>query len=137
MSETERTWMRRALELAERGRGFVEPNPLVGAVIIRDDSMIAEGWHQRYGGPHAEVHALQAAGEAARGATLFVTLEESGPARRLAGCLESMDLGMRATVALMPALGDHGIIANDDSTDERIRFDESPTSLRQLKGTSH
>lgn len=69
------TWMRRALELAERGRGFVEPNPLVGAVVVRDGQIVSEGWHQKFGGPHAEVHALSAAGSAARGATLVVTLE--------------------------------------------------------------
>jgi diaminohydroxyphosphoribosylaminopyrimidine deaminase/5-amino-6-(5-phosphoribosylamino)uracil reductase len=68
-------WMRRALQLAERGRGAVEPNPLVGAVVVRDGQLVGEGWHRRYGGPHAEVHALDAAGPAARGATLYVTLE--------------------------------------------------------------
>jgi diaminohydroxyphosphoribosylaminopyrimidine deaminase/5-amino-6-(5-phosphoribosylamino)uracil reductase len=74
MSESEQ-WMRRALELAERGRGYVEPNPLVGAVIARDGQVVGEGWHHRYGEAHAEVNALAAAGEAARGATLYVTLE--------------------------------------------------------------
>src|SRR6202047_4701443 len=68
-------WMRRALELAKHGRGFVEPNPLVGAVVVRDGQSVGEGWHQRYGQAHAEVNALAAAGEAARGATLYVTLE--------------------------------------------------------------
>jgi diaminohydroxyphosphoribosylaminopyrimidine deaminase/5-amino-6-(5-phosphoribosylamino)uracil reductase len=67
--------MRRALELAERGRGWVEPNPLVGAVLVRDGHLVGEGWHQRYGAAHAEVNALANAGEAARGATLYVTLE--------------------------------------------------------------
>ena len=68
--------MRRALELAERGLGKVEPNPPVGAVIVDDTGKIlGEGWHQEFGGPHAEIHALNAAGDAARGATLFVTLE--------------------------------------------------------------
>jgi diaminohydroxyphosphoribosylaminopyrimidine deaminase/5-amino-6-(5-phosphoribosylamino)uracil reductase len=69
------TWMARALELAERGRGHVEPNPLVGAVVTHQGQCLGEGWHQRYGGPHAEVHALDAAGDAARCATLCVTLE--------------------------------------------------------------
>lgn len=68
-------WMRRALDLAARGRGAVEPNPLVGAVVVRAGAVVGEGWHQRHGGPHAEVHALAAAGEAARGGTLYVTLE--------------------------------------------------------------
>ena len=63
------------LGLAERGRGYVEPNPMVGAILVRDGKIVGEGWHQRYGEPHAEVHALAAAGEAARGATLYVTLE--------------------------------------------------------------
>ncbi len=68
--------MRRALELARRGTGFVEPNPAVGAVVVADDGrVVGEGWHERFGGPHAEVMAIAAAGEAARGATLFVTLE--------------------------------------------------------------
>jgi diaminohydroxyphosphoribosylaminopyrimidine deaminase/5-amino-6-(5-phosphoribosylamino)uracil reductase len=68
-------WMRRALALAERGRGYVEPNPLVGAVVVQEGKCVGEGWHQRFGEAHAEVNALAAAGEAANGATLYVTLE--------------------------------------------------------------
>src|ERR1700722_15627736 len=75
MSPADEGWMRRALALAERGRGAVEPNPLVGAVVVKDGVCVGEGWHERYGGPHAEVVALAAAGAAARGATLYVTLE--------------------------------------------------------------
>lgn len=68
--------MRRALELAAQGAGFVEPNPMVGAVVVDDElRLLGEGFHQRFGGPHAEVHALRQAGERARGATLYVTLE--------------------------------------------------------------
>lgn len=67
--------MLRALELAERGWGRVSPNPLVGAVVVRDGEVVGEGWHAEYGGPHAEVAALAAAGERARGSTLYVTLE--------------------------------------------------------------
>jgi diaminohydroxyphosphoribosylaminopyrimidine deaminase/5-amino-6-(5-phosphoribosylamino)uracil reductase len=74
MSEDEKL-MRRALELAARGRGFVEPNPLVGAVIARGDEIIAEGYHERFGGAHAEVNALNQTSSAVRGATLYVTLE--------------------------------------------------------------
>ena len=67
--------LRRALDLAERGRGTTHPNPVVGAVVVRDGEVVGEGWHERQGGPHAEVVALEAAGEQARGATLFVTME--------------------------------------------------------------
>ena len=69
-------WMRHALALAERGRGFVEPNPLVGAVVLdAAGHLVGEGWHQRFGGAHAEVNAFATAGERARGGTLIVTLE--------------------------------------------------------------
>src|SRR5690348_18376320 len=61
--------MQRALDLALRGWGRVAPNPLVGAVVVRDGRAVGEGWHVEFGGPHAEVVALQAAGAAARGAT--------------------------------------------------------------------
>ena len=67
--------LERALELAERGRGTTHPNPVVGAVVVRDGEVVGEGWHQRKGEAHAEVIALEAAGERAKGATLFVTME--------------------------------------------------------------
>lgn len=67
--------MARALELAARGEGLVEPNPMVGCAIVRDGETVGEGWHQRFGGPHAEVEALATAGSRARGATAYVTLE--------------------------------------------------------------
>lgn len=73
--ERDRRWMDRALELAERGWGRVEPNPMVGAVLVRGDRSVAEAHHREYGGPHAEELALDEAGEAARGGTLYVTLE--------------------------------------------------------------
>jgi len=68
-------FMMRAIALAKQGEGFVEPNPMVGCLIVRDGQVVGEGWHQRFGGPHAEVEALNKASEAARGATMFVTLE--------------------------------------------------------------
>ncbi len=80
--------LRRALALAERGWGRVEPNPLVGAVVVRDGEVVGEGYHAEFGGRHAEVDALAAAGERARGATLYVTLEpchhegKTGPCTR-------------------------------------------------------
>jgi diaminohydroxyphosphoribosylaminopyrimidine deaminase/5-amino-6-(5-phosphoribosylamino)uracil reductase len=67
--------MERALELAERGRGTTQPNPVVGAVVVRDGDVVGEGWHERKGEPHAEAHALAAAGGRARGATMYVSLE--------------------------------------------------------------
>lgn len=67
--------MRRALDLACKGEGFVEPNPMVGCVVAHGAEIIGEGWHRRFGGPHAEVEALRLAGSRARGATLYVTLE--------------------------------------------------------------
>ena len=69
------TWLDRALELAERGRGTTWPNPVVGAVVVAGDEVVGEGWHERKGGPHAEVVALGAAAERARGATLYLTME--------------------------------------------------------------
>jgi diaminohydroxyphosphoribosylaminopyrimidine deaminase / 5-amino-6-(5-phosphoribosylamino)uracil reductase len=69
------TYLERALELAERGRGTTSPNPVVGAVIVAGGEVVGEGWHERKGEPHAEAHALAVAGERARGATLYVTLE--------------------------------------------------------------
>ncbi len=68
-------FLERALELAERGRGTTHPNPIVGAVVVLDGEIVGEGWHERKGGPHAEVMALEDAGESARGATVYVTLE--------------------------------------------------------------
>jgi diaminohydroxyphosphoribosylaminopyrimidine deaminase/5-amino-6-(5-phosphoribosylamino)uracil reductase len=68
--------MRHAIQLAHRGSGAVEPNPPVGAVIVDDQlRLISEGWHQKFGGPHAEIHAIASAGERTRGATLYCTLE--------------------------------------------------------------
>ncbi len=74
--ENSESVMRHALRLAGRGFGSVEPNPPVGAVVVDQHlNLISEGWHQRFGGPHAEVHALAAAGERSQGATLYCTLE--------------------------------------------------------------
>ncbi|MFC2079323.1 bifunctional diaminohydroxyphosphoribosylaminopyrimidine deaminase/5-amino-6-(5-phosphoribosylamino)uracil reductase RibD [Candidatus Bipolaricaulota bacterium] len=68
-------WMQLALDLAEVGYGSVNPNPLVGAVVVREGEVVGRGAHREFGGPHAEVFALEEAGERARGATLYVTLE--------------------------------------------------------------
>ena len=73
--DRDRTWMSRALAEAGRGRGSVEPNPMVGAVVVRDSRPVGVGHHERFGGPHAEVVALARAGPLAEGATIYVTLE--------------------------------------------------------------
>jgi diaminohydroxyphosphoribosylaminopyrimidine deaminase/5-amino-6-(5-phosphoribosylamino)uracil reductase len=83
-------WLVRALELAERGRGTTAPNPVVGAVLVRDGEVVGEGWHERAGGPHAEVVALAAAGERARGATLYVTLEPCAHHGRTPPCTDAL-----------------------------------------------
>jgi diaminohydroxyphosphoribosylaminopyrimidine deaminase/5-amino-6-(5-phosphoribosylamino)uracil reductase len=96
------SWMSLALELAERGRGQVEPNPLVGAVVVRDGVLTGEGWHERFGGPHAEVNALAAAGAAARGATLYVTLEPCCHHGKTPPCTDAiLAAGIRRVVAAM------------------------------------
>ena len=75
METKDREYMNRARILADRGRGWVNPNPLVGAVIVKDGRIIGEGWHERYGGLHAERNAFKQCTEDPAGATLYVTLE--------------------------------------------------------------
>jgi diaminohydroxyphosphoribosylaminopyrimidine deaminase / 5-amino-6-(5-phosphoribosylamino)uracil reductase len=92
--------LERALELAERGRGTTRPNPVVGAVVERDGEIVGEGWHERKGGPHAEVVALAAAGEQARGAVLFVTLEPCRSFGSTPPCTQAvLDAGVTKVVA--------------------------------------
>jgi diaminohydroxyphosphoribosylaminopyrimidine deaminase / 5-amino-6-(5-phosphoribosylamino)uracil reductase len=68
-------FMQRAIELSMKGYGFVNPNPLVGAVLVKNGKIIGDGWHQHFGGPHAEVNAMNDTLTSAEGATLYVTLE--------------------------------------------------------------
>ena len=82
--------MQRALELARNGQGHVEPNPQVGCVIIQENQLIAAGWHQQFGGPHAEIDALQKAGNAAAGSTLYVTLEPCAHHGKTPPCTEAI-----------------------------------------------
>jgi diaminohydroxyphosphoribosylaminopyrimidine deaminase / 5-amino-6-(5-phosphoribosylamino)uracil reductase len=84
---TDETLMRRALELAERGRGATSPNPMVGAVLAAAGEVVGEGYHRRAGAPHAEIEALGHAGARARGATLYVTLEPCNHAGRTPPCV--------------------------------------------------
>lgn len=83
-------WMDEALTEAQRGIGLTSPNPAVGAVIVRDGECIGRGWHERTGGPHAEVRALEAAGPGARGATMYVTLEPCCTYGRTPPCTDAI-----------------------------------------------
>ena len=94
------THLERALELAERGRGTTRPNPVVGAVVVSGAEVVGEGWHERKGGPHAEVIALDAAGARARGATLYVTMEPCAHHGSTPPCTEAV---LRAGVAKVVA----------------------------------
>ncbi|MCI0491477.1 MAG: bifunctional diaminohydroxyphosphoribosylaminopyrimidine deaminase/5-amino-6-(5-phosphoribosylamino)uracil reductase RibD, partial [Planctomycetes bacterium] len=82
--------MSRALAIAARGEGLVEPNPMVGCVLVRDGQIVGEGRHERFGGPHAEVLALQDAGENAAGATAYVTLEPCCHHGKTPPCAEAL-----------------------------------------------
>ncbi|MSR30270.1 MAG: bifunctional diaminohydroxyphosphoribosylaminopyrimidine deaminase/5-amino-6-(5-phosphoribosylamino)uracil reductase RibD [Gemmataceae bacterium] len=89
-----------ALELARRGEGWVEPNPMVGAVVVKHGSIVGAGWHRKFGGPHAEVEALSNAGENAQGATLYVTLEPCCHQGKTPPCTEAiLQAGIAKVVA--------------------------------------
>ena len=87
---TDREYMERAIELAGRGRGWTNPNPLVGAVIVKDGRVIGEGWHARWGELHAERNAIRSLRESAEGATLYVTLEPCCHYGRTPPCTEAI-----------------------------------------------
>jgi diaminohydroxyphosphoribosylaminopyrimidine deaminase / 5-amino-6-(5-phosphoribosylamino)uracil reductase len=89
-SATDHAMMARALRLAQRGAYTTRPNPMVGCVIARGDEVVGEGWHQRKGGPHAEVFALEAAGERAKGATAYVTLEPCAHTGSTGPCADAL-----------------------------------------------
>lgn len=94
--------MARAFDLARRGLYTTTPNPRVGSVIVRDGAVVGEGWHERAGEPHAEVHALRAAGERARGATAYVTLEPCAHQGRTPPCCAALvAAGVSRVVAAM------------------------------------
>lgn len=94
--------MAQALGLAERGAWTTRPNPMVGCVLVRDGEVVGEGFHQRAGGPHAEVFALRAAGERSRGATAYVTLEPCAHYGRTPPCaLALIEAGVSRVVAAM------------------------------------
>ena len=94
--------MARALKLAQRGRFTTHPNPNVGCVIVKDGEIVGEGYHHRAGEPHAEVHALRMAGEKAKGATAYVTLEPCSHHGRTPPCCDALiAAGVARVVASM------------------------------------
>src|SRR4051794_27750070 len=99
----EREAMARALDLAWKGWGRVQPNPLVGAVILQSGELVGEGWHPEFGDQHAEAVALAGAGERARGATMVVTLEPCAHQGKQPPCTDAIiRSGIRRVVAAMP-----------------------------------
>src|SRR5215470_14051315 len=106
--------MARALSLAARGLGETNPNPMVGCVVVKDGRVVAEGWHARAGGPHAEAVALERAGPKARGATLYVNLEPCAHFGRTPPCAPRLvAAGLRRVVAAVrdpnPAVDGRGL----------------------------
>ncbi|PIS27798.1 MAG: riboflavin biosynthesis protein RibD [Candidatus Marinimicrobia bacterium CG08_land_8_20_14_0_20_45_22] len=83
-------WMKRALELAEGGRGWTSPNPVVGAVLVKDDQVVGEGFHHLFGAPHAEIEAIRSAGEKVAGSTLYVSLEPCCYFGKTLPCVEAI-----------------------------------------------
>lgn len=83
-------FMRQAIDISRRGEGGVEPNPMVGCVIVRDGRVLGEGWHQKFGGPHAEVDALQACDEPVAGATAYVSLEPCSHTGKTPPCCDAL-----------------------------------------------
>jgi diaminohydroxyphosphoribosylaminopyrimidine deaminase/5-amino-6-(5-phosphoribosylamino)uracil reductase len=108
MTGQEHQHIKRAIELAERGRGHTSPNPLVGAVIVRDDEVLGEGYHSVYGGPHAEVSALASCERDPIGATMYVTLEPCCHHGATPPCTEAI---VKAGISRI-------VVASDDPTDK-------------------
>ncbi|HEY9724740.1 MAG TPA: bifunctional diaminohydroxyphosphoribosylaminopyrimidine deaminase/5-amino-6-(5-phosphoribosylamino)uracil reductase RibD, partial [Oscillatoriaceae cyanobacterium] len=120
ITEADRQYMQRAIELAWQGRGWTSPNPLVGAVVVKDGQIIGEGFHPQAGKPHAEVFALDAAGDQARGATLYVTLEPCAHHGRTPPCAEKLiESGVERVVVAVtdpnPLVAGRGIQALSDA----------------------
>ncbi|MGO3005019.1 MAG: bifunctional diaminohydroxyphosphoribosylaminopyrimidine deaminase/5-amino-6-(5-phosphoribosylamino)uracil reductase RibD, partial [Halomonas sp.] len=99
-SQADHSYMARALQLANKGLYTTDPNPRVGCVIVKDELVVGEGFHLRAGEPHAEVHALNAAGERAQGATAYVTLEPCSHTGRTGPCAQALVVANVARVVV-------------------------------------
>src|SRR5204862_6380877 len=138
-TDTDRAHLERAIELAQRGAGAVRPNPVVGAVIARDDEVVAEGWHLEYGGPHAEVDAIAAcSGEDLSDATLYVSLEPCCHDGKTPPCTEAiLQAGLRRVVVASDdpsekASGRGLGILRDEGVEVLVADGELATSARLL-----
>ena len=107
MNDTE--YMRLALELAKKGCGWTSPNPMVGAVIVKDGQIIGQGWHERYGQPHAERNALASCAVDPEGATMYVTLE---PCQMCAGAIVQARIPEVMIGCMNPKAGCAGSVLN-------------------------
>ena len=102
-SSTDHLHMAHALRLAERGAYTTKPNPMVGCVIVNGEEVVGEGFHRRAGDAHAEVFALQSAGERSKGATAYVTLEPCAPTGRTGPCADALiGAGVARVAAAVP-----------------------------------
>lgn len=116
----DRSMLKLAIELAEKGRGATSPNPRVGAVVVSDGAIVGRGFHEHFGGPHAEVRALEQAGEGARGATMYVTLEPCCTWGKTPPCTEAIiAAGISRVVVPMldpnPEVSGRGLAALEDA----------------------
>ncbi len=129
-------WLSRALDLAMHGAGTVSPNPLVGAVIVKDGEVVGEGWHQRAGGPHAELNALTAAGDRAAGADVYVTLEPCNHVGRTPPCTKALiEAGVARVIVGMRDPNDDvagGGALRLQEAGIAVRFADDPRPFEQL-----
>lgn len=109
-SENDRRFMQLALNLARRGEGLVEPNPMVGCVLVKHGRIVGRGWHRRFGGEHAEPNALRDAGDAARGAAAYVTLEPCNHHGKTPPCTEAL-LAAGVARVVVAARDPHPLVA--------------------------
>ena len=126
MTKTDITYMKRALALARKGIGRTAPNPAVGCVIAKDGKIIGEGWHKKAGGHHAEVHALEMAGNAAKGADVFVTLEPCCHTGKTPPCSDALiKAGVSRVVVAMgdpnPQVNGGGLLALEQAGIKTVR----------------
>jgi diaminohydroxyphosphoribosylaminopyrimidine deaminase/5-amino-6-(5-phosphoribosylamino)uracil reductase len=128
-------FMRRALTLASKGWGRTAPNPMVGAVVVRDDVVVGQGYHTRFGAPHAEIEALRSAGDRARDATVYVSLEPCNQFGKTPPCVEALiGAGVKRVVAAVrdPSPAASGSAERLRAAGIDVTFDVEATAAREL-----